>query len=79
MRLTAVAACVAALLAPTYALSAFSGGVANPFGDDDDDKTRIPGDSPLKFCSLDHEDDLVVIERVDLNPNPPLAYDIYTV
>jgi hypothetical protein len=33
----------------------------------------IPGESPLQHCTAAHEDDLLVIEKVDLAPNPPLA------
>ncbi|KAI1816933.1 phosphatidylinositol transfer protein [Poronia punctata] len=32
---------------------------------------RVPGDSPLEFCDVDHSGDIVHIEQVDLLPNPP--------
>lgn len=32
---------------------------------------KVPGDNPLYFCS-DPKDDLLEIEKVDLDPNPPL-------
>jgi len=34
---------------------------------------KIPGDSPLELCQGEHKDDLVHIEKVDLEPNPPAA------
>ena len=34
----------------------------------------MPGDNPLKFCKKDHGDDLLVLEKVDLSPNPPVKY-----
>jgi len=38
-----------------------------------DENLKIPGDSPLELCQGDHKDDLVQIEKVDLEPNPPVA------
>ncbi|ODA76211.1 hypothetical protein RJ55_08056 [Drechmeria coniospora] len=32
---------------------------------------KIPGDSPLNLCTGDHSKDIVVVDRVDLSPNPP--------
>jgi hypothetical protein len=32
----------------------------------------VPGDNPLTFCKKDHDDDLLVLEKVNLTPNPPL-------
>ncbi|KAF2188656.1 hypothetical protein K469DRAFT_684662 [Zopfia rhizophila CBS 207.26] len=31
---------------------------------------KVPGDNPLYFCS-DPKDDILMIEKVDLSPNPP--------
>jgi hypothetical protein len=42
---------------------------------DDEDVFPVPGDNPLTFCS-DPVDDILTIERVDLDPNPPLPYAI---
>lgn len=39
-----------------------------------DESLRVPGESPFEFCALDHKDDLLVIERINLIPNPPQAY-----
>ncbi|KAI0447541.1 phosphatidylinositol transfer protein [Xylaria telfairii] len=35
------------------------------------DAQKVPGDSPLQFCDKDHQEDTVLIEKVDLSPNPP--------
>jgi len=37
-----------------------------------DDPLNVPGANPLSFCS-DASKDLLIIEKVDLNPNPPEA------
>jgi len=34
---------------------------------------KIPGNSPLVLCPGEHGDDIVWIDQVDLDPNPPLA------
>lgn len=39
---------------------------------DDSDK-KIPGVSPLEHCSADYENDILTLDHVNLNPNPPLA------
>lgn len=39
-----------------------------------DDRVIIPGASPLQHCTPDHESDLLIIEHVNLSPNPPVAY-----
>jgi len=36
------------------------------------DEFKVPGDNPLYFCG-DPKDDLVKIDSVDLDPNPPTA------
>jgi len=36
-----------------------------------DDEFPVPGDNPLTFCA-DPVHDILTIERVDLDPNPPL-------
>lgn len=33
---------------------------------------KIPGNSPVSLCSLDPSKDLVTIDRVDIDPNPPV-------
>jgi hypothetical protein len=37
---------------------------------------RVPGDSPLEFCSANRDQDLFVLEKVDISPNPPKAYGL---
>ena len=34
---------------------------------------KVPGDNPLYFCS-DPKNDILEIEKVDLDPNPPTPY-----
>jgi len=60
-------AAFAALLATANGLSIFGGSQDVIINDD----LKIPGDSPLELCQGDHQDDLVQIEKVDLEPNPP--------
>lgn len=38
------------------------------------DGGAVPGDNPLTYCKKDHDDDLLVLEKVNLTPNPPLKY-----
>jgi len=33
----------------------------------------VPGQSPLKFCDADRDDDIITIDEVILTPNPPKA------
>ena len=44
-------------------------GSQGALGDDD----AVPGDNPLKYCREDHQDDLLVLQEVNLTPNPPVA------
>jgi hypothetical protein len=34
---------------------------------------KVPGENPLYFCA-DPKDNILEIEKVDLNPNPPTPY-----
>jgi len=46
------------------------------FGQDQrplDDGLAVPGDSPLEYCTPDRDAELLIIEKVDLSPNPPRA------
>ena len=36
-----------------------------------DDTLNVPGDNPLQHCQ-DPKDDILILESVDLDPNPPL-------
>lgn len=38
--------------------------------------SAVPGDNPLTYCKKDHDDDLLILEKVNLTPNPPLKYVI---
>ena len=35
---------------------------------------NVPGDNPLTYCQPDHSDDLLILDHVNLDPNPPVAY-----
>jgi hypothetical protein len=37
------------------------------------DSNKVPGKSPVEICSLSPSDDLVIIEYINLTPNPPQA------
>lgn len=39
----------------------------------DSDDLAVPGENPLQFCAKP-DDDILTIESVDLDPNPPAAY-----
>ncbi len=51
----------------------FLGG-QKPLGDGE----AVPGDNPLTYCKADHSDDLLVLDHVNLTPNPPKAYVLST-
>ena len=38
------------------------------------DGAAVPGDNPLTYCKKDHDDDILVLDHVNLSPNPPTAY-----
>lgn len=38
------------------------------------DDLDVPGESPLKYCDEKRDDDIILIQSVDLSPNPPEAY-----
>lgn len=48
----------------------FSFGGGKALGDGE----KVPGDNPLSYCRKDHDDDILVLEHVNLSPNPPQAY-----
>lgn len=68
MRLSAISLAVLGVASAT-ARSVFGGTQATL-----DDDLKIPGDSPLELCPKDHSSDILTITKVDLTPNPPLAY-----
>jgi len=44
-----------------------------------DEATKVPGDNPLSFCQAEHADDLLVLDHVNLDPNPPAAGQTLTI
>jgi hypothetical protein len=48
----------------------FSFGGQKPLGDGE----PVPGDNPLSYCKAEHGDDILVLDHVNLTPNPPQAY-----
>lgn len=67
MRFVAVVA-LALGLTPASGLSIFSDG-QSVINEDLD----VPGESPLKYCYENRANDIILIESVDLTPNPPEA------
>jgi hypothetical protein len=47
----------------------FSFGSQKPLGDGE----AVPGNNPLSYCKAEHDDDLLVLDHVNLTPNPPEA------
>ena len=35
------------------------------------DGEAVPGTNPLTYCQKDHKDDILVLDHVNLSPNPP--------
>jgi len=44
-----------------------------------DEATKVPGDNPLSYCQAEHADDLLVLDHVNLDPNPPAAGQTLTI
>ena len=38
------------------------------------DGENVPGENPLSYCQADHSDDILVLDHVNLTPNPPHAH-----
>lgn len=55
-------------LAAAEGLSVF-GFNQKPLGDT---HPSVPGDNPLTYCKPDHDDDILRIDHVNIDPNPPL-------
>jgi len=52
------------------------------FGDSQtslNENLKIPGDNPLEYCQAEHTTDALIIEHVNLAPNPPSAGQILTI
>jgi hypothetical protein len=62
---TTVAYLSACLAAPATALAIWGDSSAL------DESLKVPGENPINYCSPDRDGDLIVIEKVDLAPNPP--------
>lgn len=65
--------CLSTLVA-SRGLSLF-GDSQTPFDED----LSIPGDNPLEYCQPEHATDSLIIQHVNLAPNPPLAGQILTI
>ncbi|KAH8590429.1 putative Phosphatidylglycerol/phosphatidylinositol transfer protein [Bisporella sp. PMI_857] len=66
------------LLSPLIAADGLSfrfGSTQKALGDGE----AVPGNNPLKFCKKDHDDDLLVLEKVNLTPNPPVKGTTLTI
>lgn len=50
-------------------LSFFGGSSQKVLGDGG----AVPGENPLTYCQKEHKDDLLVLDYVNLDPNPPVA------
>jgi hypothetical protein len=48
----------------------FSFGGQKPLGDGE----AVPGNNPLTYCQAEHGDDILILDHVNLTPNPPQAY-----
>jgi hypothetical protein len=67
-----VSSSVCALLLSTFvAADGFSFGFLNDQKPLTGERAQVPGESPLTYCTADHTDDLLVIDHVNLDPNPP--------
>ncbi|QPH15915.1 hypothetical protein C2857_000443 [Epichloe festucae Fl1] len=65
------AAILSALVAPSTALSLWSGDAQKGISPNED--LKIPGESPLKHCAGKKTDGYIEINSIDLSPNPPSA------
>jgi len=69
MRLTPLL--ISLLCVVTASSFGFSFGGQDPIPSTDEDLC-VPGQNPLYYCS-DPENDILTIEKVDMDPNPPEA------
>jgi len=61
-------------LVASNGLSFFNGGQKTL----DEKGGPVVGDSPLTYCQAQHDDDLLVLDHVNLTPNPPTAYACFS-
>ncbi|KAF7859596.1 hypothetical protein EAF04_008675 [Stromatinia cepivora] len=45
----------------------------------DDKGGAVPGTNPLTYCKADHSSDILKLDHVNLNPNPPTPGDKLTI
>lgn len=38
---------------------------------------EVPGENPLTYCKADHDDDILELDHVNLDPNPPKACEFH--
>ncbi|GAB0135646.1 hypothetical protein EsDP_00003977 [Epichloe bromicola] len=65
------AAILSALVAPSTALSLWSGDAQKGISPNED--LKVPGESPLEYCAGKKTDGYIEINSIDLSPNPPSA------
>ncbi|PMD47320.1 putative Phosphatidylglycerol/phosphatidylinositol transfer protein [Hyaloscypha variabilis F] len=53
----------------------FSFGGQKPLGDGE----AVPGNNPLTYCQAEHGDDILILDHVNLTPNPPQAGETLTI
>ena len=72
MRLS-IAAALTLLLTPLVASESLPlfGHRQQALGNVNDKSSQVPGESPLEYCQ-DNKEDILVIEHVNLTPNPPV-------
>lgn len=64
---TSIASLLLSTLVASEGLSLFGGQKA--LGDG----AAVPGENPLSFCKASHDDDILILDHVNLTPNPPSA------
>ncbi|RDL33663.1 putative Phosphatidylglycerol transfer protein [Venustampulla echinocandica] len=70
-----VASLFLSTLVASEPLSLFTGG-QRVLGDKGE---AVPGDNPLTYCNAAHDADLLILDYVNLDPNPPLAGTVLTI
>ena len=43
---------------------------------DDEKPEPVKGENPLEHCNSEHKTDILILERVDVDPNPPTRYEL---
>jgi hypothetical protein len=68
LSITFLSLSLSTLVASSILGQSILGGKSKALGDG----AAVPGDNPLTYCKASHDDDLLILEKVDLTPNPPL-------